>query len=263
MKTIIKILKLSPVLGVALGLFLAACNKELPEENPNNTNSSQLDPVAFSVSPKKQVRFAPGNLNVGGRDFVAAEWYYGGYFCWGTGNMPTNTSLDNADHQEFHDWGEYLFLPDEGWRTMTAGEWNYLLEHRVDAEFKRGTAIVIGVHGLILLPDGWTEPDGLQFSPGCISWRDNVYNQDQWVKMKAAGAVFLPASDYIYEGNIVDGHVYDSGPHVGDAGYYWTSSASGNPNKAQCMCFYDGRVYPSVEQQRCFRQSVRLVRDVK
>ena len=198
-----------------------------------------------------------------GHAFVHQEWDYGGYFCWGTGNRPTFWSLKNTDFPTFYDWGEYLFYAEDGWRTMSVADWVYLLEKRPQAEFKRGTGSVCGIHGLILLPDGWNGLEDIVFSSGCTSWDDNVFTQDQWKKMKEAGAVFLPASDMIYEGNIVDGHVIDPGPHYGAAGFYWTYTSGDNPQNAQCMFFSEGQVYPSTPQQRCYRQSVRLVRDAK
>ena len=232
--------------------------------NPNDTiNGSQLIPDAFSVSPRKQVYFSQGNLQKMGFAFVSNEWDYGGYFCWGTGNRPAFWTFDNSDFPSFYDWGEYLFHSEDGWRTMSATEWSYLLEKRPDAEFKRGIGKVYGINGLILLSDGWTAPEGIVFSSGCISWDDNVYGLDQWKKIKEKGAVFLPASDMIYEGNIVDGHAVDPGPHYGATGFYWTSTPSGDPQKAQCMVFSEGNVFPSTSQLRCYRQSVRLVRDVK
>ena len=256
--------RIASLFAVAGIFFIFACGKESPYVNPNDTiNGSQLIPDAFSVSPRKQVYFSQGNLQKMGFAFVSNEWDYGGYFCWGTGNRPTYWSLDDADFSSFYDWGEYVSYSEGGWRTMYAADWVYLLEKRPQAEFKRGTGKVCGIHGLILLPDGWKGVEDIEFSSGCISWDDNVYTRDQWMKMKEAGAVFLPASDMIYEGNICDGHPVDPGPHYGAAGLYWTATPSGEPQKAQCMFFSEGHVHPSTAQRRCFRQSVRLVRDVK
>ena len=47
---------------------------------------------------------------------------------------------------------------------------------------------------MILLPDSWTLPDGLTFTPGNQAWGKNTYTIDQWTMMEDAGAVFLPAS---------------------------------------------------------------------
>lgn len=243
---------LSPLFFVVL--LCAACHKELPEGNPSDTNADSIqdNTLAFSVSPVKKVYFSPGNLEVQGRMFVKNEWEYGGYFAWGTGEEPNNTSMDNSDYQTFHDWGDYLFYAEAGWRTLNMSEWGYVLVYRKDAELKKGTGTLNGIHGMILLPDRWSAPEGIVFSPGCVSWGDNVFNREQWERMKEGGAVFLPAADYVW--NMMP-------PHLGASGLYWTSTPKGD-TEAYYMCFYDGRVYPSVTNQRCYRQSVRLVRDV-
>lgn len=136
---------------------------------------------------------------------------------------------------------------------MGFAEWDYVLVHRKDAELKRGTGTVNGIHGLILLPDRWKNSAGIVFSPGCISWNDNILSRAQWEQMQKSGAVFLPASDYEWATNP---------PHPGMSGLYWTATPKGD-KEAYYVCFYEGRVYTSVVNQRCYRQSVRLVRDVK
>ena len=235
-----------------LVLCLAACHKELPEGNPQEAEQD-TSTCTFTVSYLKKVYFAPGNLATHGRTFVLNSWDYGGYFAWGTGNKPENNSLDNRDYASFYDWGDYLNYAESGWRTLGFAEWDYVLVHRKDAELKRGTGTVNGIHGLILLPDRWQNPAGIVFSPGCISWNDNILSRAQWEQMQKSGAVFLPASDYEWATNP---------PHPGMSGLYWTATPKGD-KEAYYVCFYEGRVYTSVVNQRCYRQSVRLVRDVK
>ena len=259
MKTLRRHLILSPLYGVALFLCLVACNKELAETDPSGLEQD-TSTSTFSIGYARRVRFAPGNLAVQGRTFVNNQWEYGGYFCWGTGNRPELNSLDNSEYPTFYDWGDYLYYAEAGWRTLKKSEWEYLLEYRKDAEFKRGLGTVAGIHGLILLPDNWLAPDGVTVSSGCISWNDNVFSPTQWDKMKKAGAAFLPASDHIWEGNTIDGVVIDPGPHLGEVGYYWSATPCGS-DKAYYVCFYDGLVYAADIQQRSYLISVRLVRD--
>lgn len=45
-----------------------------------------------------------------------------------------------------------------GFRTLTADEWEYLLKSRANADSKVGYATVGGVHGIIILPDEFTDP---------------------------------------------------------------------------------------------------------
>jgi hypothetical protein len=80
-----------------------------------------------------------------------------------------------------------------GWRTPTRDEWIYLFSGRTDAASKYGHGNINGVNGMILLPDEWTTPEGLSFTPGNSVWQ-NAYTIEQWTLMENAGAVFLPAS---------------------------------------------------------------------
>lgn len=233
-------------------LCLAACHKELTEGNLQEAECD-TSTCTFTVSYLKKVYFAPGNLDAHGRTFVLNPWDYGGYFAWGTGDKPESNSLDNRNYASFCDWGNYLCSADSGWRTLSFGEWDFVLVYRKDAELKRGTGTVNGIHGLILLPDRWQNPKGIVFCPGCISWNDNKLSRAQWEQMQKSGAVFLPASDYVWA---------DNPPQPGMAGLYWTATPKGD-KEAYFMYFYEGRAYASVVNQRCFRQSVRLVRDVK
>lgn len=95
------------------------------------------------------------------------------------------------------DWG-YNKISNGGnsngiWRTLTSTEWRYLFQVRTDADNKYGHGSVNGIHGMIILPDEWTLPAGLTFTPGNSAW-SNTYTIAEWAQMEAAGAVFLPAS---------------------------------------------------------------------
>ena len=97
------------------------------------------------------------------------------------------------------DWG-YNKISNGGnsngiWRTLTSAEWRYLFQVRTDANNnnKYGHGSVNGIHGMIILPDEWTLPAGLTFTPGNSAW-SNTYTIAEWTQMEAAGAVFLPAS---------------------------------------------------------------------
>lgn len=251
MKTLRRLVVLAPLYWVAFVLCFVACAKE-PTENHSSDAQEDTSTSTFTIGYNKRVYFAQGNLATHGRKFVLNPWDYGGYFGWGTGDKPGNNSMDNSQYPSFIDWGDYLNNAVEGWRTLEKTEWEYLLLYRKDATFKRGTGTVNGVHGMVLLPDRWQAPEGMVFSPGCISWEDNVFTREQWELMKVEGAVFLPAADYVWDSNP---------PHLGASGLYWTATPKGD-REAYYVCFYDGRVYASEVNQRCFRLSVRLVRDV-
>ena len=199
MKTLGRPIVLTPLYWVVFVLCFVACGKE-PSENHSPDSQQDTSTSTFSIGYNRRVYFSPGNLDIRGRLFVGREWEYGGYFGWGTGDAPGTTSMNNGDYLVFHDWGDYLGYVESGWRTMQKSEWEYMLLYRRDAEYKRGTGTVNGVHGMLLLPDRWQAPEGVVFSPGCISWEDNVFTREQWERMKEEGAVFLPAGDYIWNG---------------------------------------------------------------
>lgn len=158
------------------------------------------------------------------------------------------------------DWGVYNAISNGGntagqWRTLTKDEWSYLLKTRANASTKVGYASVASVNGLILLPDGFTDPmmnnGGGAFVPKATTgWTANVYTANGWAAMEAAGAVFLPAAGY----RSCNGSVYD----VGSYGSYWSSTHNGN--HAWRLYFDSG----GVEMNFNYRYrggSVRLVQD--
>ena len=127
-------------------------------EKLDGPNTPYYSSGHFSVSEDgRQVRFAHGNLEYDGSYHFAAHQYdYGG-----TGSNPTNTSTDWHDYPSFDDWGNHIAGSIVGgWRTLTDDEWIddewiYVIGGRVGARSKRGAATVCGVHGIVLLPDGW------------------------------------------------------------------------------------------------------------
>ena len=129
-------------------------------------------------------------------------------FGWSTSNSTTpfgvSTSTDDNDYYgNFVDWGINKIGNDapNTWRTLTSDEWDYIVFARPNASSLCGVAQVNGVNGLILLPDSWKSPDGVTFKSGFHSNHGVDYYADyqtftanQWSKLEATGAVFLPAS---------------------------------------------------------------------
>ena len=199
----------------------------------------------FSVSAGHQVRFALGNLEYDGSYHFAAHQYdYGGYFGWGTGSNPTLTATDWHNYPSFDDWGDHI---DGGWRTLSADEWYYVIWGRANASAKRGTAIVCGVPGIVLLPDSW---NGGTFRAAFSGWGTNVYNASSWSHMEDAGAVFLPAAGLRYGTEMIN---------VGTNGGYWSSTPV-SENYAYNMNFNDNNAY-NYGGPRDFGLTVRLVLD--
>lgn len=189
-------------------------------------------PGKFTVDEDgKQVLFSRGNLiyNVGSARWSFYEHQYDcatGYdpniislFTWGYGNWSTVPDTDNYKRGEFVDWG--ITIGDIWW-TLSLQEWYYLLYVRPDAALKYGYATVNNVHGLILLPDEFTDPEvqgdkgNAAFVPcPTTNWNANIYSAENWEAMQDAGAVFLPAAGMREK---------DQVKNVGAYGYYWSSS---------------------------------------
>ena len=278
----------------------------------------------FSVGSGNKVRFSKGNLQYRNStgvwrfaesqtDFVGGidEWeeHYGtvpessnnsistsGYsgwidlFGWGTGDDPTNLS---AESSIFVEWGIHPIANGGNtanqWRTLTQGEWEFLLARNSGRRIGTGTVVDENhneVLGLIVLPDAndWTLPDGCQFHSGTgidfDGWKSrgaksaaeayerNRYTHAQWKLMEEAGALFLPAAGYReYE---YDGEDYTATYEIEGQGYefggYWSSTFYNNSygNTAFAVTFIEGPDGVNVGNAEFFwGYSVRLTRTVQ
>lgn len=150
------------------------------------------------------------------------------------------------------DWG-YNSISNGGgqavqWRTLTKDEWVYIFQGRSGASSKYGHGKVNGQNGMILLPDEWTLPSGLSFTPGNSSWA-NDYTTEQWEQMEQNGAVFLPAAGDRFGTLVLS---------VGSDGYYWSASYD-NSLYAYDVYFDDSSLFPQNVSDRYFGRSVRLI----
>lgn len=235
---------------------------------------------SFSVAPNKHVYFSPGNLQyrastnewrfaenqidyIGDENTHISSTYDGwvDLFGWSTtsskfGVSPSDKAIDYSG--SFVDWGINKIGNDapNTWRTMTYDEWYYLSWRRPNFESLSGVAQVNGVNGLILLPDKWVCPDGVNFKPGSPSWSQDLdyaayqtFTLDQWSALETSGAVFLPAAGTRLETIIFE---------VQYLGEYWTAT----PYKDSVYSFYfcsSGSGWYLM--YRFCGQSVRLVKD--
>ena len=184
-----------------------------------------------------------------------------------TAKWGISTSTSSSDYSgDFVDWGKNI---GDGYtyRTLTYDEWYYLLNERDNAKSKRGVARINlnsdgteYANGLILLPDDWTAPVDVAFYSGfSIDYSVQAYADyqtftlDQWQKLEAAGAVFLPAS-----GNRNGWDVND----VEYFGYYWSATAD-DSDYACRLDFRSDYAWPHDFNHRLWGQAVRLVQDVK
>ena len=227
----------------------------------------------FSVSATKKVYFSKGNLQYDGTNWKFAEHQYDyigsatGYpmdlFTWGNTANPTYNGTgyytENANLSGSTDWGSNI---GEGWYTLSTDEWVYLFQTRTDAASKYGYATVADKHGIIILPDDFTDPmknngSGAFVGSSTTGWSANVYSEDNWSAMESAGALFLPAACYRYGVS-----VHDAGALGYYCGYYWSSTAYDEKNYACLVGFYSDFLYAGYDY-RDFGQSVRLVRQAE
>ena len=231
----------------------------------------------FSVAADKQIIFAQGNLqykasdnkwafsdkqyDMIGSDNAKTSASYSGWidlFGWGTGNNPVETSKESAPYASFSDWTANPIVNgnNETWYTLSAGEWTYLLSTRPNAANLKGQAVVNDIKGYILLPDNWTLPTSLTFTPTPNNYSTNIYTLDQWTQMEVAGAVFLPAAG--------DRYGTDINSIKAGNGSYWTPTPSSEySNMAQAVTFTTytpARVSDAMVQMG---YAVRPARDVK
>ena len=249
--------------------------------------TSNFTPAAFSVADGKQVYFSQGNLQctLSATDttwsFAAEQYEMLGsdnvisgaladkidLFGWSADNETAkwgiSTSQAPGDYSgDFVDWGKNI---GDGttYRTLTKAEWYYLLNTRTNASEKTGVACIKlseteYANGLILLPDDWTVPADITFTSGFESnygaeyyATHQTFTLDEWQKLEAAGAVFLPVS-----GNRYGSYMND----VQSSGYYWSATVDDSVNAYYLFFFSNGANTDS--NNRNYGQAVRLVQDL-
>ncbi len=139
-------------------------------------------------------------------------------FCWST--KASYYGIHNNTGKTFYagdfvDWGELI---GDGWHTLTKDEWK-----RVVVGHPHGQATVNGIHGLVVMPDGWTHsstPGGLYFEQMPKNWTTNKYTAEEWETLEEYGALFLPAAG-VREGSKVGGIDFSGG--------YWSATSYKGP----------------------------------
>ena len=221
-----------------------------------------------------------------GNKNIAAN-YYGwiDLFGWGTSGhdhgavcfQPWSTSSSYSDYNAYGgnnynlndqtglaDWGSNTIYHNgnatEGWRTLTADEWNYLLNSRNTPSGMRFAKVQLHVvndlddtpvNGIVVFPDNWVD-DGLIGHPNDVSafYTSNLIFLNDWKEeYESKGVVFLPAA-----GRRLGMYYYkDDQQH----GYYW--SASKYDYRISHLYFSESE-FGAYLSYRYYGYSVRLVR---
>jgi hypothetical protein len=245
-------------------------------DTPEEPTTPSTGIGAFSVSATKQVTFSPGNLQYHPMNdewrFAENQWNYIGYenenisanfsgwidmFFWGRGDNPMNNNTDYESFETFVDWGTNKIGNDNEneWRTLSEDEWIYLFKNREKADSLYGVAQISGANGIVLLPDNWMTPEGVDFKTVLStnnSSADQIISLEKWRKMEKAGAVFLPAAGK------ASGCMYMH--DVGIGGYYWSCTRHSTYG-ARCLWFSLTSIN-HLYNYLYYQQSVRLVKDL-
>jgi hypothetical protein len=173
----------------------------------------------------------------------------------------TNYTFNLTGAYANSDWGIYNAIANGGnmtnrWRTLTKDEWSYIFNERSTASgIRYAKAVVNGINGVVLLPDGWnTSIYTLNYTNlSAAYFTVNEIMINTWIQMETAGAVFLPAAGIRNE---------DSLESVGNLGRYWSTTYE-NYVWAYHVGIEKHNLYVQDSHSRSHGQSVRLVRDVE
>ena len=223
------------IFSVGNGEFVQFSTGNLQYEVGTNT---------WSFAANQYDYIGEANINVGDPDFTGTIDLFG----WSTNDADNNYGVNPNNVNElydgtFQDWGTKM---GEGWSTLSADQWKYLLNTRTNASSLKQIAKVNNdekdIVGIMLFPDAWTMPADVNVAAAYDDYfKVNIYNYtlEQWTKLEEAGAVFLPAAGRRTGGygnminkeqetetnseNLNGGHYkhYDNGNIYC---YYWTST---------------------------------------
>lgn len=268
--------------GAINAMFSVAADKQVmfSQANLKATTADSWSTWTWSFMTNQYDRVETSSVNdnyAGSNEVSLFGWGTSGYNHGATCYKPNSTSYNYEYYYAYGDynknlhdgngtadWG-YNNISNGGdgykqWRTLTTGEWQYLLGvygGTAGTDFRDGVRflnahITVGgndYYGLIVFPDGF-DNSGYSYT----NWNEfyesaETVNDTDWASMESAGAVFLPAA----------GDRYGTGVDVvGYFGFYWSSSAY-DEDYAWGVYFYYDNVYPG-NDGRYYGQSVRLVR---
>lgn len=186
----------------------------------------------------------------------------------------TNTQFCQHDLRgTVADWGVNPIVNggNEGglWYTLTMSEANHILgvgpegaTHRNNAANLRGLAKVGDRPGLVILPDGWVKPDGINFTPtdSEAAFTSNVYSISDWEKMEQNGAVFLPVSA-TRSGTGVSFYDYNDSnyPYIGQL--YWLGQHHYSNTHSKRIMLHNGNDFGTADgSSKAYGCHVRLVK---
>ena len=234
----------------------------------------------FAANQYDYIGKAAGNTTAASGRPTQTAWI--DYFGWGTSGynnkypyMISGTATDYGDGSNTitgteYDWGIHNAISNGGnmvnlWRTLAKEEWQKLLNRTTTINTIGGYATVAGLHGFILIPDEFVDPmknngSGAFVGFSSTGFNQNVYTADDWEKMEAMGAIFLPAAGF----NNVNTSGVGTVSNVDSQGDYWSTT---NYSTGQALSFQISnsscRISGNWDRSRRVGCSVRLVKNVE
>ena len=264
--------------GVLNGEFSVSAGKKVHFSRGNLRafyNSSESWEWYFSTNQYDYVGYADGSTLINGDGTLSSDSHSVDLFCWSTNATyyGIHNSKDNGTYSgSFKDWGTNAIINGGNkaniWYTPSQDEWTYLMSTRstTTTNMPTGTnsgtarytkATVASEAGLILFPDNYAHPTGASVTVSSAAYNNNdsgfgtfTVNAENWAKMEAAGAVFLPTAGW-RSGT-------DEGGGAEDRGRYWLATSKGD-DSAYSIFFGAASKTAANDYYRRFGRSVRLV----
>ena len=189
----------------------------------------------FSISATQKVHFSQGNLEYHVHDhrlrFAREQWYTSYIPLLFHGQRDDNGWTPYIPWDSIYAWSGNAEIENSTygheWFLMTRSEWEYLFYLRRNAVKKWGYGVINDLMCMIVLPDSWSCPAGLSFTPceytleesrgehfkndhptihllsgSGSSISQNRYTLEDWRQMEQAGAVAFPFSGFSSGGSI-------------------------------------------------------------
>ena len=264
--------------GVLNGEFSVSAGKKVHFSQGNLRafyNLSESWEWRFAENQWDYVGYADGSTLINGNGTLSSTNHFVDLFCWSTNTTyyGIHNSKENGTYNgSFKDWGTNA-ISNGGdkaniWYTPSDDEWTYLMNIRATTTTNMPTgtnssaarytmATVASEAGLILFPDNYAHPNDANVTVSSAAYNDNnsgfgtfTVNAENWAKMEAAGAVFLPTAGYRSGSN--------EGGGAEDRGRYWLATVK-DSESAYSIFFGAASKTAANDYYRRFGRSVRLV----
>lgn len=201
------------------------------QANSTNADAEPFTPVwRFAPNQYNAIGNAVGNTTAAANRISSTDWI--DLFGWGAGDNPTNSSTNSGDYSSYNDWGTSASGSiGSDWRSLSSAysgsEWAYLTTSRettntlsTNARYTLAT-IASSYKGMIVFPDNYLHPKdvvvgGEPVYDGRSDFVATISTLDDWAKMEASGAVFLPLTGQRYGVTVTNT----------TSGYYWGDGSS-------------------------------------